>query len=37
MLSAGGEYLGILDVPADYPMSPPYFQLLTPSGRFEPG
>jgi erythromycin esterase-like protein/ubiquitin-protein ligase len=34
---AGGEYHGRLDFPAEYPMAPPAFRVLTPSGRFEPG
>jgi erythromycin esterase-like protein/ubiquitin-protein ligase len=33
---AGGEYHGRLDFPQDYPMAPPAFRVLTPSGRFEP-
>jgi len=31
---AGGEYVGVLILDADYPMSPPEIRMLTPSGRF---
>ena len=31
---AGGEYVGVLKLDADYPMTPPEIQMLTPSGRF---
>jgi len=34
---AGGEYHGLLEFPTEYPMRPPSFKVLTPSGRFEPG
>jgi erythromycin esterase-like protein/ubiquitin-protein ligase len=34
---SGGEYHGRLNFPASYPMAPPSFRILTPSGRFEPG
>lgn len=34
---AGGEYHGLLEFPPEYPMRPPSFKVLTPSGRFEPG
>ena len=34
---AGGEYHGTLTFPKEYPMRPPRFKVLTPSGRFEPG
>ena len=34
---AGGEYLGVLEFPAAYPMAPPAFKMLTPSGRFLTG
>jgi erythromycin esterase-like protein/ubiquitin-protein ligase len=33
---AGGAYHGRLNFPASYPMAPPSFRVLTPSGRFEP-
>lgn len=32
---AGGEYVGILKLDADYPLSPPEIRMLTPSGRFQ--
>ena len=31
----GGCYHGLLTFPPEYPMRPPAFQMLTPSGRFE--
>ena len=34
---ASGEYHGSLEFPPEYPMAPPRFKVLTPSGRFEPG
>lgn len=34
---AGGEYHGLLEFPPEYPMRPPAFKVLTPSGRFKPG
>ena len=34
---AGGEYHGLLEFPPEYPMQPPSFKVLTPSGRFKPG
>lgn len=34
---AGGEYHGRLSFPVEYPMLPPSFRMLTPSGRFDPG
>ena len=30
----GGEYLGKLSFPADYPFKPPSIMMITPSGRF---
>lgn len=33
----GGQYLGSLNFPSDYPYRPPAIRMLTPSGRFEPG
>lgn len=32
-----GIYHGVILLPKDYPMSPPRVQMLTPSGRFNPG
>eukprot|EP00039_Didymoeca_costata_P029127 m.23396 g.23396 ORF g.23396 m.23396 type:complete len:617 (-) comp7494_c0_seq4:292-2142(-) len=32
---AGGQYHGILEFPAEYPMRPPAIKMLTPNGRFE--
>lgn len=32
---SGGEYHGMLEFPAEYPMKPPRISVLTPSGRFE--
>nr|AJE25532.1 ubiquitin-conjugating enzyme [Starmerella bombicola] len=34
---AGGQYLGDLKFPPNYPYSPPSIRMLTPSGRFDPG
>ena len=34
---AGGEYHGTLVFPKEYPMRPPRFKVMTPSGRFKPG
>jgi len=34
---SGGEYHGRLNFPPEYPLQPPSFRILTPSGRFEPG
>ena len=34
---AGGEYHGLLEFPPEYPMRPPAFKMLTPSGRFHCG
>ncbi|KAK7197481.1 ubiquitin-conjugating enzyme E2 [Novymonas esmeraldas] len=34
---AGGRYVGLLEVPPDYPFKPPSVQLCTPSGRFKTG
>ena len=34
---AGGLYHGRIQLPADYPLSPPSFYFITPSGRFETG
>lgn len=31
----GGWYWGILQLPANYPMSPPSIKMLTPNGRFQ--
>ena len=31
----GGVYHGTLTFPTEYPMRPPRFRMLTPSGRFE--
>lgn len=33
---AGGEYMGTLVFPADYPFQPPAIRMTTPSGRFKP-
>lgn len=33
----GGEYIGEIMYPNNYPRSPPDFKMLTPSGRFAPG
>ena len=33
---AGGEYMGTLVFPADYPFQPPAIRMCTPSGRFKP-
>ncbi|KAJ1877691.1 Ubiquitin-conjugating enzyme E2 6 [Coemansia sp. RSA 1722] len=33
----GGQYHGRLIFPKEYPFAPPAIQMLTPSGRFEPG
>lgn len=30
----GGEYFGRIELPANYPLGPPNFYMLTPSGRF---
>ncbi|KAK5240999.1 hypothetical protein LTR40_013463, partial [Exophiala xenobiotica] len=32
---AGGMYHGRITLPATYPLKPPNFRFLTPSGRFE--
>jgi ubiquitin-conjugating enzyme E2 J2 len=32
---SGGYYHGILELPEDYPFSPPKLKFFTPSGRFE--
>ncbi len=32
-----GVYLGKINLPPEYPMKPPKFQMLTPSGRFNIG
>lgn len=32
---AGGFYHGVLELPSDYPFSPPKLKFFTPSGRFE--
>jgi ubiquitin-conjugating enzyme E2 J2 len=32
---AGGYYYGVLELPEDYPFSPPKLKFFTPSGRFE--
>lgn len=32
-----GRYIGLLEVPPDYPFKPPSVQLCTPSGRFRTG
>ena len=34
---AGGVYHGRISLPADYPLSPPSFYFISPSGRFETG
>lgn len=34
---AGGVYYGKIEFPPSYPMAPPSFKMLTPSGRFQPG
>lgn len=34
---AGGRYIGLLEIPPDYPFKPPSVQLCTPSGRFRTG
>jgi len=31
----GGEYIGMIKIESTFPMTPPTFQMLTPSGRFE--
>jgi ubiquitin-conjugating enzyme E2 J2 len=31
----GGEYIGMVTIEPSFPMTPPVFQMLTPSGRFE--
>jgi ubiquitin-conjugating enzyme E2 J2 len=31
----GGYYHGVLELPTDYPFSPPKLKFFTPSGRFE--
>jgi len=33
---AGGEYVVVLMLPAEYPMMPPDIKMLTPSNRFKP-
>jgi ubiquitin-protein ligase len=33
----GGQYVGKLILPKDYPHSPPTVMFLTPNGRFKPG
>lgn len=33
---AGGQYMGTLMFPAEYPFKPPAIRMITPSGRFEP-
>ncbi|PRT55300.1 Ubiquitin-conjugating enzyme E2 6 [Wickerhamiella sorbophila] len=33
---AGGEYMGTLLFPPDYPFQPPSIRMITPSGRFKP-
>lgn len=32
----GGQYFGILDLPRDFPNSPPRIRIITPNGRFKP-
>jgi len=32
----GGEYLGVILFPSEYPFRPPGIKMLTPSGRFQP-
>jgi ubiquitin-conjugating enzyme E2 J2 len=34
---AGGRYIGLLEIPPDYPFKPPGVQMCTPSGRFKTG
>ena len=34
---AGGRYVGLLEIPPDYPFKPPSVQMCTPSGRFKTG
>ncbi|KZV98803.1 UBC-like protein [Exidia glandulosa HHB12029] len=33
---AGGEYLGCIMFPSEYPFKPPGIKMITPSGRFQP-
>jgi len=33
---AGGEYLGVILFPSEFPFKPPGIKMLTPSGRFQP-
>ncbi|KAH7094010.1 UBC-like protein [Auriculariales sp. MPI-PUGE-AT-0066] len=33
---AGGEYLGAILFPSDFPFKPPGIKMMTPSGRFQP-
>ena len=34
---AGGQYIGMVKFPAQYPYKPPDILMLTPNGRFKPG
>ncbi|CAJ1042170.1 putative Ubiquitin-conjugating enzyme, partial [Leishmania shawi] len=33
----GGRYVGLIEIPSDYPFKPPSVQMCTPSGRLKTG